>query len=61
MTFKYANDSDLHAKLITDVLSQYPDKAAKRRSKHLSLATSEKDANAISECEVKSNIKSVQA
>ncbi|MBY3192846.1 MULTISPECIES: nitrogenase molybdenum-iron protein alpha chain [Rhizobium] len=59
MTFKYANDSDLHAKLIADVLSQYPDKAAKRRSKHLSLAASEKDANATSECEVKSNIKSV--
>lgn len=63
MTFKYHYDSDFHAKLIADVLSQYPDKAAKRRSKHLGLAMSEKDAgedaSAISECQVKSNIKSV--
>ncbi|GGE12228.1 nitrogenase molybdenum-iron protein alpha chain [Rhizobium sp. 25PS6] len=63
MSLKYDNDSDFHAKLISDVLSQYPGKAAKRRSKHLSVAMSEKgageDPNAISECEVKSNIKSV--
>ncbi|ODA93223.1 hypothetical protein BFX40_10250 [Mesorhizobium sp. SEMIA 3007] len=31
MGLDYENDGALHAKLIEDVLSQYPDKAAKRR------------------------------
>ncbi|QKC92412.1 nitrogenase molybdenum-iron protein alpha chain [Mesorhizobium sp. NZP2234] len=63
MGLDYENDGALHAKLIEDVLSQYPDKAAKRRKKHLSVATSKDEAGGedkgLSECDVKSNIKSI--
>ncbi|WP_192178566.1 nitrogenase molybdenum-iron protein alpha chain [Mesorhizobium amorphae] len=63
MSLDYENDGALHAKLIEEVLSQYPDKAAKRRKKHLSVAKSEDEAGeegeVLSECDVKSNIKSI--
>ncbi|TIR27125.1 MAG: nitrogenase molybdenum-iron protein alpha chain, partial [Mesorhizobium sp.] len=63
MSREYENDGALHAKLIEEVLSQYPDKAAKRRKKHLSVAKSGNEAGGesevLSECDVKSNIKSI--
>ncbi|WP_176085669.1 nitrogenase molybdenum-iron protein alpha chain [Martelella sp. HB161492] len=62
MSLDYENDSQLHEKLIEDVLSKYPDKAAKRRKKHLSVAKAtegEGSAEPVSECSVKSNIKSI--
>ncbi|MDC7747199.1 nitrogenase, partial [Rhizobium sp. MC63] len=63
MSLDYENDSVLHEKLIAEVLAQYPDKAAKRRKKHLSVATSRDEPGdepkALSECDVKSNIKSI--
>ncbi|EJT01152.1 nitrogenase [Rhizobium leguminosarum bv. trifolii] len=63
MSLDYENDSVLHEKLIAEVLAQYPDKAAKRRKKHLSVATSGDEPGdepkALSECDVKSNIKSI--
>jgi nitrogenase molybdenum-iron protein alpha chain len=39
MSLDYENDGEMHAKLIEEVLAQYPDKFAKRRKKHLSVAT----------------------
>ena len=51
--------------LITEVLSAYPEKFAKRRKKHLSVAkpAAENEARGevahLTECDVKSNIKSV--
>jgi nitrogenase molybdenum-iron protein alpha chain len=64
MSLDYENDSELHEKLIEEVLSQYPEKTAKRRRKHLNVAksTGEVDAEhgqALTECDVKSNIKSI--
>ena len=63
MSLDYENDGALHAKLIEEVLSQYPDKTAKRRKKHLSVAKSGdeagKEGEVLSECDVKSNIKSI--
>jgi hypothetical protein len=66
MSFDYKNDGDFHEKLIEEVLSAYPDKFAKRRRKHLSVAKPAKDATeeaegggAVTECDVKSNIKSI--
>jgi nitrogenase molybdenum-iron protein alpha chain len=59
----YQNDGDFHQKLIADVLSAYPDKSRKRRQKHLSTAkpvdATEPDAAPLTECDVKSNIKSI--
>ena len=49
--------------LIAEVLTAYPEKFAKRRKKHLSVAKPVAEAaeteNALTECDVKSNIKSV--
>ncbi|MCM2396651.1 nitrogenase molybdenum-iron protein alpha chain [Rhizobium sp. S95] len=64
MSLDYENDSQLHEKLIEDVLSQYPDKTAKRRKKHLNVAKAgdeidPEEGKALSECDVKSNIKSI--
>ncbi len=54
MSLDYTNDRDLHEQLIEDVLSAYPDKAAKRRRKHLNVAD-----DGTSDCGVKSNVKSL--
>lgn len=65
MSFDYENDGTLHEKLIEDVLSAYPDKFAKRRRKHLSVAKPGEEAadthegQGLTECDVKSNIKSI--
>ena len=60
----YKNDGDFHQQLIDDVLSAYPDKSRKRRQKHLSTAKpvgdpEAEEAPALTECDVKSNIKSI--
>jgi len=61
----YENDGDLHQRLIAEVLAAYPDKTRKRRQKHLSTATdveapaTEEAAEPLTECDVKSNIKSI--
>lgn len=67
MSLDYENDGALHEKIIEDVLSAYPDKFAKRRRKHLSVAkgvdeveeTSDGEEKVLTECDVKSNIKSI--
>jgi nitrogenase molybdenum-iron protein alpha chain len=65
MSLDYKNDGELAAKLIEEVLSQYPDKSKKRRAKHLSVAAAPEGAlddgepQHLTECDVKSNIKSV--
>ena len=65
MSLDYENDGEMHAKLIEEVLAQYPDKFAKRRKKHLSVASDagteeiEGETQAVTECDVKSNIKSI--
>ncbi|WP_414902109.1 nitrogenase molybdenum-iron protein alpha chain [Rhizobium cremeum] len=64
MSLDYENDSQLHEKLIEEVLSQYPDKTAKRRKKHLNVAKAggevdQEEGRPLSECDVKSNIKSI--
>jgi len=64
---EYSNDSEFHQRLIAEVLEAYPDKFKKRRQKHLGVATtSETEAvseagadHGVTECEVKSNIKSI--
>ena len=65
MSLDYENDGELHGKLIEEVLAQYPDKFAKRRKKHLSVASDagteeiEGAERPVTECDVKSNIKSI--
>lgn len=63
MSLDYENDGALHEKLIEEVLSHYSDKAAKRRKKHLSVSKKKREiaeeGQVVSECGVKSNIKSV--
>ena len=66
MSLDYENDGSFHEKLIEEVLSAYPEKFAKRRRKHLSVAKPATDATeaaegggTLTECEVKSNIKSI--
>jgi nitrogenase molybdenum-iron protein alpha chain len=65
MNAPYKSDSELHARLIQEVLAAYPDKLKKRRQKHLGTAAGlEADATEAgettqTECNVKSNIKSV--
>ncbi|SIS37835.1 nitrogenase molybdenum-iron protein alpha chain [Insolitispirillum peregrinum] len=54
MSLDYTNKKEFHEKLIEEVLAEYPQKSAKRRSKHLGVS----DASA-SDCGVKSNVKSV--
>nr|AAU88040.1 dinitrogenase alpha subunit [Gluconacetobacter johannae] len=61
------NDSAFHARLIAEVLEAYPDKARKRRQKHLNVAghaeaeaqDAGEDGVMLGECDVKSNVKSV--
>ncbi|MCM5558236.1 nitrogenase molybdenum-iron protein alpha chain [Pleomorphomonas sp. JP5] len=68
MSDSYENDGKAHEQYIAEVLAQYPEKFAKRRKKHLSVAKAaevEPDAPVgeegplLTECEVKSNIKSI--
>ena len=68
MSADHENDSVFNEKLIEDVLSAYPEKFAKRRRKHLNVAKAAsadeaggEDGKTLSECEVKSNIKSIPA
>jgi nitrogenase molybdenum-iron protein alpha chain len=58
---KYENDGELSARLITEVLEAYPEKSRKKRAKHLGVAKPSEDAAAegVTECDVKSNIKSL--
>jgi nitrogenase molybdenum-iron protein alpha chain len=58
------DDGEFRQQLIADVLAQYPDKSRKRRQKHLAVAKAgeapEADAERpVTECDVKSNIKSI--
>ncbi len=61
----YNNDAEFHENLIAEVLSAYPDKFAKRRRKHLAIAKPNSEAESepgeggSTECDVKSNIKSI--
>lgn len=68
MSLDYENDGQLHEALIAEVLAQYPDKFAKRRKKHLSVAkpagedatvSPDEHTPLLTECDVKSNIKSI--
>ncbi|SOD93971.1 nitrogenase molybdenum-iron protein alpha chain [Caenispirillum bisanense] len=54
MSLDYTNDKELSQKLIAEVLEAYPEKAAKKRKKHLGVTELGK-----SDCGVKSNVKSV--
>ena len=53
-TIDYKNDGEFHEKLIEEVLTAYPEKTAKKRSKHLAVTQ-----EGASDCGVKSNIKSI--
>ena len=66
MSAEYENDGAFNEKLIEEVLAAYPEKFAKRRRKHLTVAkaageeeAAAEDGEVVSECEVKSNIKSI--
>jgi nitrogenase molybdenum-iron protein alpha chain len=68
MSLDHENDAAFNEALIAEVLSAYPDKFAKRRRKHLAVAKpAGADADAapgeegrlLSECDVKSNVKSI--
>jgi nitrogenase molybdenum-iron protein alpha chain len=62
MATDYSNDAALHEQLIEEVLAAYPDKAKKKRQKHLGVAgpAPAGDTEIASKCDtVKSNIKSV--
>lgn len=66
MSAEYENDGAFNEKLIEEVLAAYPEKFAKRRRKHLTVAkaageeeAAAEDGKVASECEVKSNIKSI--
>jgi nitrogenase molybdenum-iron protein alpha chain len=54
MNHEYKNDREFHEQVIEEVLASYPEKARKRRAKHMNVV-SEGD----SDCGVKSNIKSL--
>jgi nitrogenase molybdenum-iron protein alpha chain len=58
MSLDYTNDTAAAEALIKDVLDAYPDKAAKRRAKHLAVASPAGEDGATN-CGVKSNIKSI--
>ena len=56
------NTPEFNEKLIEEVLSAYPDKSRKRRAKHLDVATdkgTDEQGQPLTECDVKSNIKSI--
>jgi nitrogenase molybdenum-iron protein alpha chain len=62
MTEAYKSDAEANERLIEEVLSAYPNKAAKRRGRHLSVAKdagTDEEGQPLSECAVKSNIKSI--
>lgn len=62
MTEGYKSDAEFNQRLIEDVLSAYPDKFAKRRKRHLSVAKdkgADEQGQPLTECDVKSNIKSI--
>jgi nitrogenase molybdenum-iron protein alpha chain len=63
MSLDYENDGAAAERMIEEVLSAYPEKFAKRRKKHLSVAKPSTETGeqgeALTECDVKSNIKSV--
>ncbi|MDX2103343.1 MAG: nitrogenase molybdenum-iron protein alpha chain [Alphaproteobacteria bacterium] len=52
-------DAERHRKLIEEVLAAYPDKAKKRRAKHLNVAEADENDSEGTACDVKSNVKSV--
>ena len=54
MSLDYENDRTFHEQVIEEVLAAYPEKARKKRSKHLNVAS-----EGASDCGVKSNIKSM--
>ena len=63
---EYHNDGELHERLIADVLAAYPDKFRKRRQRHLGVAKpveapegEDGEGGSLTECAVKSNIKSI--
>ncbi len=58
MSLEYTNDTGFHEDLIKEVLEQYPEKAAKKRARHLNVIKPDEKAGG-SSCGVKSNIKSV--
>lgn len=55
--------AEFNTRLIEDVLARYPEKSAKRRRKHLAVAAPGEEAadtdQPVTECDVKSNIKSI--
>ncbi|MFO1154093.1 MAG: nitrogenase molybdenum-iron protein alpha chain [Rhodospirillales bacterium] len=53
-TIDYQNDREFNENLIKEVLEAYPEKTAKKRAKHLTVAK-----EGTSDCGVKSNIKSI--
>jgi nitrogenase molybdenum-iron protein alpha chain len=60
----YTNDAEFHQRLIAEVLEAYPDKSKVRRKKHLTTAKAapaegEAEDAPLTECDVKSNIKSI--
>jgi nitrogenase molybdenum-iron protein alpha chain len=65
MGLEYKNDGEFHSRLITEVLEAYSDKSKKNRQKHLTTATLNAEAtpgaasSPATECDVKSNIKSL--
>ncbi len=56
MSLDYTNNAELGQKAIEEVLEAYPDKAAKKRKRHLGTIKTEGES---SSCGVKSNVKSV--
>lgn len=62
---EYTNDGEFHGRLIAEVLEAYPSKSHKRREKHLTVAKAtassgeDRQESAVTECAVKSNIKSL--
>ncbi len=54
MSLDYENDREFHEQVIEEVLSAYPEKARKRRQKHINIAQ-----DGASDCGVKSNVKSL--
>jgi nitrogenase molybdenum-iron protein alpha chain len=54
MSFDPKNDREISERLIEEVLEAYPEKTAKRRRKHISIAE-----DGASDCGVKSNVKSI--
>ncbi|MGE5504196.1 MAG: nitrogenase molybdenum-iron protein alpha chain [Actinomycetota bacterium] len=58
MSLEYTNDAALHEEAIREVLEAYPEKAAKKRARHLNTVKPDEKSGG-STCGVKSNVKSV--